>query len=193
MDETLFARGQEAERYVDGMRNYRSLVRKLFAAASSFPVPLEFPRKEEVSRATVCTEDWCGDSACVTPILARFFAVHGIPFRVFRGSEHRDVHRFYEESGTDHIPVLSLWDSSGGELVRWVEAPKAAQEKKASWKEAHPEFMELYGKRADGDRDAARAFGVMYRDFLEEMAGWYQQDLWAITLEEVSRLLSPGQ
>ncbi len=190
MTTELFNRGQEPRRYVEGMRSYRSLVKQLLLAAEDLPVDKAALPQKPAAFATISTEDWCGDSACVVPALTRLFEVKEIPFRVFRGSETVVLKEFYENSGTDHIPVLSLWNADGSEAARWVESPQAAQIRKAAWKEQHPEFKELYRLRAEGDAEATKKFGVLYRGFLEEMAVWYQDDLWSEVIREVSQLLS---
>lgn len=187
MTTEFFERGFVPERYVEGLRNYRSLVKGLMIAVQDVTVA---PLSERYPlTATISTEDWCGDSACVVPIIARFCAVNEIPLRIFRGSETRGLKEFYEGSGTTHIPVLSFWSLDGTEAVRWVEAPEAVQDKKRAWKAERPEFMELYNRRADGDEEAARAFGKLYRQFLDEMAQWYQEGLWDAVLTELAEAL----
>ena len=179
----------DAETYVSNLRNYRSLVKKLMDEASADTEHAERLRaaasdKSAPVRATMMTEDWCGDSACNTPILADLFAKAGIEFRAFRGSEEPELKDMYESEGDDHIPVVSLWDGEGRELSRWIEAPEAVQKKKESWKAERPEFMELYAKQKS-DAEAAKRFAKLYREFLETMAGWYREGLWSETCREI--------
>ena len=48
--------------------------------------------------------------------------------------------------------------------------------------------MELYAKR-ESDRDAAKQFASLYREFMEEMAKWYRDGMWEETQREVVDLL----
>ncbi len=193
MDNQTFEKGFDVGAYVANLRNYRSFVRErleearaddrlaeeLRRRASEYPQPV---------RATVTTEDWCGDSALNLPILASLFEKAGIELRVFRGSELGELKERYEADGDDHIPVLSLWDSEWNELGRWIEAPSAIEPKKNAWKAKRPHFMELYAQR-ESDRDAAKRFAALYRDFLSEMAQWYRDGMWEETQKEIVDLL----
>lgn len=190
-----FDQGYDMDTYVRTLRNYRSLVRGLVeeADASDEHAALLADRASAFGgpvRATVTTEDWCGDSALNLPILASLFRKAGIELRIFRGSEYEQLKRKYESEGDDHIPVLSLWDAGGEELARWIEAPVAVDAMKSEWKAERPDFMVLYEKQKT-DRTAAKEFATMYRGFLQEMAGWYRDGMWAETTREVAELLAP--
>ena len=194
MDHTKFEQGYDVDTYVRNIRNYRSLVRDLMKKADANDdhvrtLKERAAKHEQPVRATIMTEDWCGDSALNTPVLASLFGKAGIELRVFRGSEHEDLKNKYESEGDDHIPVISLWDGAGDELGRWIEAPKAVEEKKNEWKAARPHFMELYEKQKS-DKDAAKQFATLYREFLEEMAAWYEGGMWDETTREVTDLLA---
>lgn len=190
MTDEYFARGLEVPDYLQQLRNYPSLVKKLMKeaqadedhvetlkkAAAGYPAPL---------RATAQTEDWCGDWACNLPILNSLFQRAEIPFRVFRGSENPELKDYYERDGEEHIPAVSLWDGEGKEVLRWIEAPAKVGEMKESWKAEHPELMELYGRK-ESDKEAAKEFARLYRTFLEEMAGWYREGMWRETTREIA-------
>ena len=189
MDNNRFERGYDANTYVNNLRNYRSLVKRLMddAEADSSHASALKSAAERFSgpvRATMMTEDWCGDAAGNMPILTSLFQKADIEFRVFRGSEEPELKEMYESEGDDHIPVVSLWDGSGKELIRWIEAPEEMQKKKEAWKAEHPEFMKLY-KKQNEDKDAAKQFASLYRQFLERMAEWYQADTWSETTREL--------
>jgi hypothetical protein len=189
MDAERFEAGYDPGTYVHGLRNYRSFVRDLMdtARADISHVQSLVAATEHAPRpvrATILTEDWCGDSAVNTPILASLFHDAGIPLRIFRGSEAPDLKQLYAEDGITHIPVVSLWDGEGRELTRWVEAPRAVQIRKDEWKQAHPEFVRLQGTW-ENDREAARRFAVLYREFLQEMARWYREGMWSETTREI--------
>lgn len=193
MDGSRFRSGYDAETYVRSLRNYRALVRELMRVAEPRADHVQALRKAagerpQPVRATMMTEDWCGDSAANTPILAHFFQAAGIKFRVFRGSETSDLKQMYEDDGDTHIPVVSLWDGEGRELGRWIEAPRAVQQKKDDWKAARPEFMDLY-QRKGSDRTAAKEFASLYGEFLRTMGEWYKTGLWDETTREIVALL----
>jgi len=189
MDTQTFEQGYDAETYVANLRNYRTFVKRLMGEASAnddHVMALKDATEglEVPVRATMMTEDWCGDSACNTPVLADLFSRAGIEFRVFRGSEQADLKEKYNSEGATHIPVVSLWDGSGREYVRWIEAPAAVDRKKTEWKAKHPEFTELYEKQKT-DKEAAKQFAALYRQFLEEMASWYKAGDWDDTTGEI--------
>jgi hypothetical protein len=189
MDAERFERGYDAGTYVANLRNYRSFVKQLMGEAQADSghvgeLSSALKRWEKPVRATMMTEDWCGDSACNVPILADLFEKAGIPFRVFRGSEETGLKNMYESEGDTHIPAVSLWDGSGAEIARWIEAPKAVAYKKEQWKADHPEFNELY-KKQNEDKESAKQFASIYRRFLEDMAGWYKGGMWAETTGEI--------
>jgi hypothetical protein len=196
MDKQKFETGFDPETYVANLRNYRSLVKKLVGSASADQSHVEDFRAglreyAKPVRMTLMTEDWCGDSACNVPILASLCNGAEVPLRIFRGSEHPDLNKRYNDDGVDHIPVVSIWDGEGSEIGRWIECPAAADERKKAWKEAHPEFMELYQKR-EQDPDAAKRFAKLYREFLEEMASWYKEGLWSETTREIVEIVRPS-
>ena len=193
MDQTMFEQGYDVDTYVRNLRNYRSMVRSLMDEAdASDEHARELGRRvaeqPQPVRATVTTEDWCGDSALNLPILASLFGKAGIELRVFRGSETPELKDKYEREGDDHIPVISLWDAEGTELGRWIEAPKRVGAMKDEWKAQRPEFMELYAKQKT-DKEAAKQFATMYRSFMEEMAGWYRDGMWNETTREIADLV----
>lgn len=197
MDTHIFNAGYEPESYVANLRNYRTFVKRLMGEASAEPDHVEALRGALASlggpvRATMMTEDWCGDSACNAPVLADFFSRAGVEFRVLRGSEHTELKEGYEREGATHIPVVSLWDGSWSELVRWIEAPAVVEEKKTAWKAEHPEFTELYEKQKT-DKEAAKKFGALYRQFIETMAEWYKAGDWNETTREILEQLHGGQ
>lgn len=187
-----FQDGIEPERYFSEIRNYRRLVKDLYAEASA-PEPwteLLSSVVDDGTLVTVTTEDWCGDSACVVPLITRMCAAVDLPFRIFRGSEHGDLKEFYESQGATHIPVLSVWSADGEELFRWIEKPAACEKPAEDWKAAHPDFYTLY---AATDPESKRRFARLYREFLEEMADWYRNGLWDETAREIAEGLRNTQ
>ena len=193
MNENLLQSGIEVDEYVRTISNYRSFVRALMnepepndshvADFRALAEPLDGPL-----RATIMTEDWCGDSACTLPVLARFFAELGIELRILRGSEHSDLKDHYERDGVDHIPVISVWDGRFAEVVRWVECPKSIDARKEAWKAERPQFTELYARQKK-DPAAAKEFATLYRSLLDAMAEWYRDGGWDdVTAEIVAKM-----
>jgi len=193
MNNEIISAGMDPNDYIHGIRNYRSFIRELNnqieveqewvdAFAS------ELARLTNVKGATFMSEDWCGDAACNLPVLAKICDQAELELRVIRGSEQPVLNSFYEDDGTDHIPVFSIWDEESNEIIRWVEAPRGIQKKKDEWKSRHPDFMELYGKR-ETDKDAAKQFATLYMEFLVEMAAWYREGGWKEVCDEITALL----
>ena len=188
-----FVQGMDIPTYVSHLGNYRSFVRDLMgqavaarehvstlkAAVAGFPPPVF---------ASIMTEDWCGDSACNLAVLTSLLEGAGIELRVFRGSENAAIEKRYHDEGADHIPVVSIWDGSGSEIGRWIEAPAAVTERRDAWKAQNPDFVVLYKERTN-DKAAAQKFAVRYREFLEVMVGWYRDGMWNETTREISELL----
>ncbi len=182
LDKHYFEQGMTLPEYAGTTRNYRGFIKELMLSADplessveklkSLIAPLPAP-----VRATVNTEDWCGDWACNAPFLGELFSRSGIEMRIFRGSEFPALKKRYERDGDDHIPAVSLWDGEGNELIRWIEAPEKVSAMKDEWKAQHSEFMETYRSK-DSDPEAKKAWPKMYRDFMELMAGWYRDGMW---------------
>lgn len=192
MTKDYFETGFDIETYLQEIRNYRSLVRKLTRDAEVDDAHIKALRKalQKIPGpvlATVETESWCGDSACNLPILHRLFAGAEVPFRVFDREHHPELKELYLADGEKHIPVVSLWDGDGRELGRWIEAPADVQPMKKKWKKEHPRMMELYGKKAN-DPEAEKEFARLYRNFLEDMAVWYREGMWEETVKEIVAL-----
>lgn len=193
LNNDIFTAGLTPPDYVNQIRNYRSFVRELneqievdqkwvdgFAA--------ELAKRPDIKGATFMSEDWCGDAACNLPVLAEICEKAELELRVIRGSEQPELNSYYEDDGTDHIPVFSIWSSDFTEIIRWVEAPEGIQQKKDAWKTLRPEFMELYEKR-ETDKDAAKQFAKLYMEFLVEMAAWYREGGWKEVCDEITALL----
>ncbi len=193
MNQELFETGYSVDDYVRNLRNYRSVVRSLVEEVRADDGHAsELAKKSEERgglRATMMSEDWCGDAACNLPILADLFQKAGIELRVLRGSEHEELKDRYENEGDDHIPVFSLWDAEWTEVSRWIEAPASMERKKSAWKAEHPEFDELYA-RSKSDKDAAREFAKLYRAFMDIMIDWYREGDWDETTREVVESVS---
>ncbi len=84
MIQEIKEKGFEPGAYISNVRNYRSLMKKLFDEADADTSHLdrlaEAAASRNVSFASLMTEDWCGDSACNVPILTKLFEQAEIPF-----------------------------------------------------------------------------------------------------------------
>lgn len=194
MNISTFESGLDVETYLGTLRNYRSFVRSHMGEADANPghvTQLETAAAAAVQpvRATIMTEDWCGDSACNLPVLASLFSAARIDLRILRGSEQRELNDHYHAAGVDHIPVVSIWDGEFREIGRWIEAPAAVALRKNAWKAKRPEFMELY-RAKDSDKDAAKRFAALYRAFMDEMMTWYKAGMWDETTREIAEGVS---
>lgn len=191
MINTFYTSGIEPVSYMENLRNYRKLVNDLYTEATAPPEWMElFTAAASGLRISVMTEDWCGDSACNVPLLTRMAEAAGVGMRVFRSSEFPDLQEYYKEREVTHIPVVSFWDEQGSEVFRWVERPVACAEPADRWKAAHPEFNQL---RQGADKESKKGFARIYREFLEEMAGWYRRGLWNETAREIAEGLNAAR
>ena len=194
MNTETFGAGFDPAAYVGVLRNYRSFVRSHMGEANANAEHIAalnavVAAKPQPVRATIMTEDWCGDSACNLPILTSLFAGADVELRIFRGCENDALHDYYNNvRGIDHIPVLSIWDGRFNEICTWIEAPAAVTAKKDAWKAERPEFMDLYRRKAT-DREAARKFFPLYAEFMDLMISWYQSGMWDETTREIVEAL----
>ena len=193
LTEDLFQKGYSPDDYAQNLRNYRSFVKDLRGQAKASPELVGRLKKAAGDhagpvRATMATEDWCGDAALNLPILEDLFAQAEIPFRIFRGSEHEDLKAFYNNRGLEHIPRVSLWDGNGNEIGVFVERPQAIAPKVDGWKEKRPEFYDLY-KRKDEDKDTAKAWVSIYMELLNTSAEWYKDGMWEETQREIVEIV----
>lgn len=197
MTPEYFGSGTDIETYIKEIKNYRSLVQGLAREASAKDADVEelkatLARYPGPVKASAFTESWCGDSASNLPILKSLFGKAGIAFRVFDMEHHGELKQHYHDDEVDHIPVVSLWDAGGAEIVRWIEAPAAVNPIKDAWKAKHPRMMELYGIK-EGNKELENEFARLYRDFLEEMAVWYREGMWDETVREMVALAKAGR
>jgi len=195
MTPEYYESGVEIESYLAGYRNYLSLVRGMVRDAQAAEPEVEALRSALALhpgpvRAGAHTEPWCGDWACNLPILRNLFQRAGVPFRVFDDQRQPELKQHYRAEGCTHIPVVSLWDGTGREILRWIEAPQAVEPLKEEWKAANPRLMELYAVK-EGNQEAENEFARLYRNLLEDMSRWYRDGLWAATTAEIIALATP--
>jgi hypothetical protein len=105
------------------------------------------------ARLVALSEDWCGDAVNVLPLVAKWAAAAGVPFRVLKRDEHPDVMDRYLSGTARAIPVvialtgdwmeLGWWGSRPAALQAWVQEQRAAGRTKA---ELYPEIRRWYAK-----------------------------------------------
>lgn len=214
LDEAQWEAGSEPAAYFDSLSNYRHLVLSLYRdvtvgadqrAAVADALAAAGGRTD--ARILVVTEDWCGDSACTLPYIARLAEEVGVAMRIFRQSAFPQLKEWFVARGIDHIPAVSVLERAevvtGGaptaeasgfvwrELTHWVERPAKAHAHVKGWLEDHPRFFDLY-RAKDSDPDAAKEYFNLYGALLREMAGWYRRGLWAEIARELAEGLSHG-
>lgn len=77
----------------------------------------------------VLTEEWCGDSAQNTPIIATIANSNpDIELKILERDDNLDIIDLYLTDGKRKIPKVILFDENGNELFQWTERPKKASE-----------------------------------------------------------------
>lgn len=77
----------------------------------------------------IITEEWCGDSAQNTPIIAKIAEANpNIELRILERDDNLDIIDHYLTDGKRKIPKVILFDENGNELFQWTERPKKASE-----------------------------------------------------------------
>lgn len=77
----------------------------------------------------IITEEWCGDSAQNTPIIAKIAEANpNIELRILERDDNPDIIDHYLTDGKRKIPKVILFDENGNELFQWTERPKKASE-----------------------------------------------------------------
>lgn len=135
---------------------------------------------EEIERPQtwlVITEDWCGDSAQVLPIIAEAAELNGaIDLRILPRDEHLELMDEYRTDGKRAIPKLVALDEDGTELFTYGPRPTPA--------------AELFERRVEE--------GTPKKEVYRELQQWYNGDRGAAVDEElaatIERILSaqPG-
>ncbi len=202
--DAIWSDGLAPTDYFGSLKNYRHMVMELVADATVSAADRD--RLTEVLkciapngagsanlRVVILTEDWCGDSATTLPYITNLFASVGVEARIFRQSVFTALKGWYEEDGTDHIPVVSVLSGAAPpqELFRWVERPAAAHRKVEEWLAEHPRMPELR-KRKDQDKEAAKEYFNLYAALLRDMASWYREGLWSAIADEFVQGLEQG-
>lgn len=95
----------------------------------------------------VITENWCGDSAQILPVIAKTASLSDkIELKIIGRDSHPQIMDQYLTNGTRSIPVFVAFDEAGNQLFRWGPRPKAASELIKQLKDEGIEKDALYEK-----------------------------------------------
>lgn len=90
---------------------------------------------DEVRRANtpqiwfVLTENWCGDSAQILPIVKKIADLNSeIELRIFLRDLNPEMMDRYLTNGSRSIPKIISFDKSGNEIFQWGPRPKPASQ-----------------------------------------------------------------
>lgn len=76
----------------------------------------------------VLTEDWCGDSAQLLPIIAKIASLSdNITLKILYRDENPDIMDQYLTNGKRGVPKLVAFSRAGEELFTWGPRPREAQ------------------------------------------------------------------
>lgn len=110
---------------------------------------------EEPQTWLVVTEDWCGDSAQMLPVIAEAAGLSArVDLRILARDEHIDLIDAYQTDGKRAIPKLIALTDDGTELFTYGPRPTPA--------------AELFADR--------RREGVPREEIYRELQEWYNED-----------------
>jgi hypothetical protein len=77
----------------------------------------------------VITENWCGDSAQILPVIQKIASINSnIELKIFLRDSNPEIIDSYLTNGTRSIPKLIVFDTRGNELYQWGPRPQTAGE-----------------------------------------------------------------
>lgn len=95
----------------------------------------------------VITENWCGDSSQVLPVIAKAASLNeNVELIILLRDTNPAIMDLYLTNGTRSIPVLVAFDDDGNELFKWGPRPQAAVELIKQLKAGGIEKKEMYEK-----------------------------------------------
>jgi hypothetical protein len=138
----------------------------------------------------VMTEDWCGDSLMVLPILDRIAgASPNIKLSIFPRHTHPEMRASYEARNILAVPVVSLLDADFKEFGTWIERAKPANELVHRYKDEHTELKMLASNTGRTAAEEER-LGELHLELLHQMGIWYKEGLQSATVKEIAALLA---
>lgn len=191
IERTTWQQGLTVEEFVESMTQHQEPMRRRLRQVKLQPQEIKQIQKlDKPLYLAVMTEDWCSDCLMVLPILVKIAEASGkIEVRIFIRREWQSLRSHYQSQDIPSIPVATFLDEQFHPLVTWIERPRAAHQKLAEWKLAHPE-VEQIRRRADLSSEEKRQ---MLKDVLDqllvEMEEWYEKGLQSETVREILDLL----
>ncbi len=103
----------------------------------------------------VLSEDWCGDSAQVLPVVAKIAELNPlVSLRILSRDNHLDLMDFYLTNGKRSIPKLIAIDNDFNELFQWGPRP--------------PKAAEIFSNSLE--------LGISKNEAYKKMHSWYAKD-----------------
>ncbi len=141
-------------------------IHKTFSAGNELKDVLEKIKEPQIW--IVISEDWCGDSAQIVPIISEIAKLNElINLQIMYRDKNLDIIDLYLTNGTRSIPKFIAFDINGNELFQWGPRPKAA--------------VELITK--------LKAEGKTKEEFLEELHLWYGRNRGVEIQKELTDLI----
>ncbi len=191
IDRQTWQQGLTVEQFVESMTQHKEPMKRRLKEVTLQADQIRCLQKmQKPLYLAVMTEDWCSDCLMVLPILVKMAEASGkIELRIFIRREWQNLRSYYHSQDIPSIPVATFLDEQFQPLVTWIERPRAAHQRLAEWKLAHPE-VEQIRRRADLSSEEKRYLLKDVTDqLLVEMEEWYAESLQAETVREILELL----
>lgn len=191
IDRQIWQQGLTVEEFVESMTQHQEPMRRRLQQVTLQPHEIaQIQKLDRPLYLAVLTEDWCSDCLMVLPILVKLAQASGkIEVRIFIRREWQSLRSYFQSQDIPSIPVATFLDEQFQPIATWIERPRAAHERLAEWKLAHPE-VEQIRRRADLSSDEKRQMLKEVLDqLLVEMEEWYAHGLQSETVREVLELL----
>ena len=182
-----FPNRMTAKEYLNSMNENREAAAKMYKVAELTDDELKLVResvKQHGGRIDVVamTADWCGDAAMNLPLFFKAAdKVDGLFVRVFRPADLPKVETRFKHEGYDRLPIIVFFDSRRNEIGRFVERPRAADQRVADYWQQKPDPNKLMA--SNDEKKIGEAIGL-FKQFVADMQKWYQDGLWRETAAE---------
>jgi thiol-disulfide isomerase/thioredoxin len=149
--------------------NYQRM-KRLNKTISINEVATQFLKNVKKSQAwLVITEDWCGDSAQVIPVINKMAEqATAIELKLVYRDEQPELMDAFLTNGGRSIPKLIAIDKNNDVLFTWGPRPSVATKMVADYKEKH---------------------GLLTPEFKQELQAWYNKDKGESIVDDLTKLL----